>query len=130
MKRQPGIAVLGLGALAAGAVGVVLLWPSEMAEFTFPAVDGQGSLTYQCYPAVTPQQTELNARAAHAFFEPELRDANRRKTIVAAPIIAKGPLSPEREAELDAALAQEEARFEEIHQRMQDEFGCIFHSVG
>ncbi len=73
MKRQPGIAVLGLGALAAGAVGVVLLWPSEMAEFTFPAVDGQGSLTYQCYPAVTPQQTELNARAAHAFFEPELR---------------------------------------------------------
>lgn len=116
----------GLGILVAMAISSLGLFASGSGDFIFPASDGKGALSYRCADTATTRISQENARAAHALFEPALQETARiqAKAIVIA--MTSNSVSAEVITELQALIAEADARRKKLHQEIQQKFGCVY----
>jgi hypothetical protein len=116
----------GIAILAALTVAVFGWSSAATAEFTFPATDGKGTMTYRCQVAETFEETEHNARAAHAFFEPVLLESARVYALALAESMLPGRPSAEIAAEVDVINDESEAIRKAIHRNFEQQFRCRY----
>lgn len=99
---------------------------SATADFTFPVTDSNGTTSYRCHMKETLAETEENARAAHAFFEPRLLDTARNQADAMAATMLPGRPSSEIAAELDLIYAESDSNRKAVHREFQQQFGCEY----
>lgn len=118
--------ICGIGILAAAIVASFGLSSSATADFTFPVTDGNGTMTYRCKMKETLVETEENARAAHAFFEPRLSETARNQAEAMAASMLPGRPSSEIATELEVINAEADANRKAIHREFQQQFRCEY----
>lgn len=120
--------IFGIGGIGILAAAVASLgWSSSAtADFTFPVTDGKGTMTYRCQMQETLVETEENARAAHAFFEPILLETAKIQAEAMAARMLPGRPSSEIAAELEVINATSDANQKAVHRDLQHQFRCQY----
>lgn len=116
----------GIGILAAVFAVSFGMPSSATAEFTFPVTDGNGTMSYRCELKENLGESEDNARAAHAFFEPRLLETARNQAEAMAASMAPGRPSSDIAAELAIINAQSESNRKAVHRDVQQQFRCEY----
>lgn len=118
--------ICGIGILAAVIAASSGLSSSATADFTFPVTYGNGTMSYRCQMKENLVETEENARAAHAFFEPRLLETARNQAeAMAASMFPRRP-SSEIASELEVINAEFDANRRAVHRDFQQQFRCQY----
>ncbi len=126
MKTGMVTLAIGFGILAATGLSYVRAIASETAVYTFQVKDGSGSMSYRCAVAATLANSETNARAAHALFEPAVQTAARLQAKAMVASMSPDRVSSDVVADLDSINAEADALRGETHREMQRRFGCNY----
>ena len=116
----------GCGLLLAGAVLFLDPFAAPTVDFRLPAADGSVLLIYRCDWRDTLTATQERARAAHAVFDPALRDAAREAASALAQAMQPGRASSETAALIEAANAEALARRTQLSRDLRQRFGCDY----
>ena len=126
MKIGIVVGICGIGILAAVNAASFGLASFANADFTFPVTDGNGTMSYRCQMKENLVETEKNARAAHAFFEPRLLETARNQAESMSASMLQGRPSSKIAAELEAINAESVSSRKAVHRDLEQQFRCEY----